>query len=573
MTALEEALYNAHNKLAIKIKGVLDELAETIKELNDALEEESAKEYVASEEVKERLAYFKEQLADIETDSSKFIELHDSLVEAKKNEAKLQEIDPFSYKDIDFIKIIKNFTSYSYSNIETLLKNATKLTHMGPFKNLDMFKEYCLRVNSAKLHVITHTNKSDFSIKGDKPTIAIVVKNLIGSNEVLINDFISYLEKLIGQLSNKKTKLEAELEEYKEKEAKRFVDEAETRFKALLEKKEAIVARIGEFPEASYMYREYMESTEKDPEKLKELIALFIKLGVLTQREVDKITYEKQEKVEEVEEIKEEKPVEVKQKEVKELDLEYYLRQETQNIICFLGEDGNDIYDDLYSNFDNNLRPKVLEELVLLFKKLYLEKDPDLPTGILPIPSESTKKTRSLLRKPFGFAYRRFFTGGKDYRMHAIVRHSNLLEDLGYGSGNIIFFGSLGLNKDEDKDTAYSMVGRRAIEKKTSKNGISRLKPNFDYIEHITRSYIPKSLLSENDKNRIKTDFLGTIVIDDKKIDKSIENGEYVYYYLLDDESKNNVYTYLNKYFMKQSNIMFKFIKELEDKKKDSSLD
>ena len=59
---------------------------------------------------------------------------------------------------------------------------------------------------------------------------------------------------------------------------------------------------------------------------------------------------------------------------------------------------------------------------------------------------------------------------------------------MGYGSGNIIFFGSVGVNKDDKSKTeAYQRLGKRAVASISDMSGESSiLMPSFDYIEHIT---------------------------------------------------------------------------------------
>lgn len=574
MAIIEEILAKAHSKLEEKLNLLKEEFSKTMKDLEDAIDAEDNMEYVMPESVRIRKEQYNKQIEEINSLREKLCDLHDSLMTTLEAEEQLRNITPLSFKEKEFIELTKPVVSYKFAFIDANIKTATKLTHTEPFKQMYKFESYCKKITSMKVYLISklHLVNRTVVINGNKLEILNKVKEILGNNDEIINDFLDYLEMLIGNLKKRGEQISNDRKEFFDKETKRYIEESSRLTDSLFDKKSNISSEIGEVSRASYLYHEYLDN--KDENQLKELIELFVRLGVLSQREVGLMTYKKEEKEIEEKEEKEEdiKPIEIKE-EVKELELEYYLNKETQNIICFLGEQGNDIYDDLYDNFDNNLRPKVLDELVSLFNNLYLNKDPMVPTGIYPFPTESNKKTRLLLKSPFGFTYKRFFTGGKEYRMHTIIRHSKLLEDLGYGSGNIVFFGALGLNQDEAKDVSYSMLGRRAVNKRSSNNGLVILKPSFDYIEHITRGYIPKSLLSVHDKNRINRDFLGTIIIDDKKVDKSLEEGNYIYYYLLDDESKNNVYTYLNKYFMKQSTMMFKFIRENEEIKKGNNLD
>ena len=85
----------------------------------------------------------------------------------------------------------------------------------------------------------------------------------------------------------------------------------------------------------------------------------------------------------------------------------------------------------------------------------------------------------------------------------------------------------------------------------------------FDFIEHITRGYIPKKLFSDEDiKKSEKGMFLSKLK---GNIDMSIEHGRFVLYDLLDDSTKSNVKKYLDDYFIKQTNMLFE-IKDKYDK-------
>ena len=139
---------------------------------------------------------------------------------------------------------------------------------------------------------------------------------------------------------------------------------------------------------------------------------------------------------------------------------------------------------------------------------------------------------------------------------------------MGYGSGKIVFFGAIGVNDDKLKSDAYSRLGKRAIEERSDRGKTAKLRPNFDYIEHITRRYIPVKLLSDEDKSTIN--YIGFNGKTKGSIDTIIENKKYVLYDLLDEQSKKNVKDYLDEYFINQTTMLFDII---DDYKKGNTLD
>ena len=272
---------------------------------------------------------------------------------------------------------------------------------------------------------------------------------------------------------------------------------------------------------------------------------------------------EKEEVLEEIPVVEEVKlPTEVTVKELKDPD--YFKKPETQNIICFLGEDGDNIFEDLNDHFDNSNRSYILYELVSLFNILYKNKDYTGKTGGNP-KYFSSPKVRAYLTR-LGFNYMRFGVGKAQYRIHAIYKDSELLKKIGYGTGRVVFFGALGVNDDNEKTGAYERIARRGI---LNTGNTVKLQPNFDYIYHIMDGYIPASFLSEADKQKgFMGDFTG--VIKGTKTKKAIENLKYVHYDILDSISQANVKKYLDDYFEKQSEITFDTINEYKSRKKNT---
>ena len=215
---------------------------------------------------------------------------------------------------------------------------------------------------------------------------------------------------------------------------------------------------------------------------------------------------------------------------------------------------------DLDRHFDNADKKVVLDELLSLFNGLYSDENFSPLTGGNP----ASKAARRLLEFPYKFSYKRYGISKDVYRLHAIKRHSSLLKELGYGNGDIIFFGALGVNDDKLKTDAYNRIAGRVF---ASVDNRIVLREEFDYIEHITRGFIPSELLSEEDEKRKKLgQFHGKLKGTSQ--DKSIENGKYILFEALGDASKENIIKYLNDYFYDQTTKIFdiKRLKEQLDK-------
>ncbi len=325
-----------------------------------------------------------------------------------------------------------------------------------------------------------------------------------------------------------------------------------------------IKKKIAEIESAKELLNSYKDTY--DEEELMKLISVLSDLLILSSRDVKIITYRPSEKnvKEEVEEtskpvIKSSIPL-VSEKVLD--DPLYYKKADTQNIICFLGKDDDDIFTDISDHFDFSNRPFIVSELVSLFNVLYKNADYENKTGGNP-KYFSSSKVRAY-REKLGFNYKRFGVSQAQYRIHAVTRDSKLLKELGYGTGRVTFFGALGVNDDNEKTGAYDRIARRGI---SAMGTPVKLQPNFDYIEHITRRYIPIELLSEADKGRLHYGmFNGNLKGTSTK--KAIEGFGYMYYDILDTESKENVKKWLDNYFMRQSEKMFEIINEHNNRKK-----
>lgn len=374
---------------------------------------------------------------------------------------------------------------------------------------------------------------------------------------------ISFLEKTIPNLKKSVEETEIKIVNEKNKEREQREKEIAIKQQDFTDKLNNTSNYIKRIEEAIKFYDVYKADPSK--ENLSKLLDYFVEFNVISNRDVKLLEYEEIEKPKEEYTPIEDKPIKVikTKEEMPELDGDYYLRKQTQNIICFLGDDKDNFSSDLAA-LDNSARKPALKWLVDIFNDLYVNKDTSFPLGAPPVSSESNRKTRALLKPPFGFNYLRFGIKDKGYRVHAVTRYSLLLDKLGYGSGNITFFGSMDINADDKKDDTYSRVGKRTIEQLGTKKRGMALKPSFDYIEHITRGYIPVSLLSDNDKEKKR---LGKFYGYYKDIAMTIDGEGYIYFEVLDQDSINNVTNYLNRYFMKQSTTMFDIIRESKTKK------
>ncbi len=417
----------------------------------------------------------------------------------------------------------------------------------------------------------------DDGLKFDDPIIVcklatecINTPDIYGKNMVQTVKIYKDLVKTCLQNINKwRTLIEEEMEEIK----KREIDNA---VKAKYKEKDKFILELEKLRTAAIKHKsnddalrnlngqinEYLDTADED--LLVSICEELLKRGIITNRTFKSILYKKVEKVPEeskeiIEESNEEPEKEVKE-EKNELDTEYFKRSSTKCLICFLGNNGNDIMSDLDRHFDNADKKVVLDELLSLFNGLYSDENFSPLTGGNP----ASKAARRLLEFPYKFSYKRYGISKDVYRLHAIKRHSSLLKELGYGNGDIIFFGALGVNDDKLKTDAYNRIAGRVF---ASVDNRIVLRDEFDYIEHITRGFIPSELLSEEDEKRKKLgQFHGKLKGTSQ--DKSIENGKYILFEALGDASKENIIKYLNGYFYDQTTKIFdiKRLKEQLDK-------
>lgn len=332
-------------------------------------------------------------------------------------------------------------------------------------------------------------------------------------------------------------------------------------------KEEIITSRLNRIEELEKMILEY--ENNEDNELFVKLCNELSSLGIITLRNAKILTYEKEEKeeVEDENNIKEETIPEIIVNE-NILDGDYFRRSDTKHIICFLGDNGTEVMDDINRHFDGKSRKNVLAEMNNLFNTLYnteIDSDNYIETGGNP-KYFTDPLASALISSPLNYSYRRYGVHKDQYRIHAITKHSDLLNELGYGKGNVIFFGAVGVNDQTKKSDAYHRIGSRAIESLSTTGGSCKLRNNFNYIEHIIKKQIPLTLLSDEDKSKIrKGQFNGKIK--GTRISKSYEDMKYFYYDLLDVDSRANVKKYLDDYFIKQTNTMFEIMDNYVKKK------
>ena len=417
-------------------------------------------------------------------------------------------------------------------------------------------------------------NSTNDDYAGDKVQVIRKIQAELGPKAF----FDNYYDKNIEYLSSVCDKTITKSREAKEKKqniADEFVAKVKKDIVSKYQKqKEDMARRLTDIENLVDCGNEYNE--KGDQESLEKFLKALLKLELITPREYKLLSYEEKEDTEEEEIATEEVQVEeVKEdKEPRKLeDALYFADKNTQTIICFLGkEDRNEILEDLYEYLDKPQREDASAELIRLFNGLYNDKDFITEVGKKPASTYENRKATVLLDAPYNFEYKRLGKSRDDkYRIHAISRTSECLKKLGYGSGNIIFFGSVGVNKDDKSKTeAYQRLGKRAVASISDMSGESSiLMPSFDYIEHITRGYVPLDLLSKEDKEKSNDGrFIGRYRENNKS--RSIEGGNYVLFDVLSEESQDNVKKYLSNYFLNQSNKMFEIINDYE-KNKDKS--
>ena len=389
-----------------------------------------------------------------------------------------------------------------------------------------------------------------------------IARNIYDKSVVFASNISTSIDKIIKEL-------EITIKRIQERERLKRQLEIKNNIDSLTDKIQESEEKIKAIENIKKLYAEYQETKSHDTLNL--LTNGLVNLSVLTSRNAKIITYIEKEKETNNSNKKVETITTVQEPKVEHnLDSDYFRRPETKHIICFLGDKENEILDDIDSHFDGKNKLAVLTEMENLFNFLYRhETDNDNYVETGGNPKYFSDKLAQALTKLLDFSYRRFGVSKDQYRIHAIVRHSDLLNELGYGTGNIVFFGAVGVNDTTKKSDAYHRIGSRAIESLSTGGGVPKLRKNFDYIEHIIKKEIPYDLLSDDDKNRKKMgNFNGKIK--GTRVDKAYENMRYFYYDILDDNSKRNVKKYLDDYFLSQTNSMFEILDERKKLKGDT---
>ena len=431
---------------------------------------------------------------------------------------------------------------------------ASDISNFNQYRGLILMKA---DVIDRETYILGKTN-------ANKIEVCREIQKMLNSPKILnfYKSFIDFFEETSKTVDLIAKENGEKIQEIRDSEIQRRKDEVKNNINELNRKIEECNNSLQSINNIFKLYEEY--NLNPTNELLIELTGELTNLVVISQRESKLITYEAKEKEIPVEEEKTilEKNEEIEDIKPVELDNDYFRNPNTNYLICFLGDENNTINEDIDYHFDkSNIKP-VLSELYYVFTTLTTKQDYIKDKGGNPHEGCS-KKALKLLQKPFDFSYKRFGVRNDKFRIHAISRYSNLLKELGYGSGNIIFFGAVGVNDDKEKSDAYNRLGTRAIDQLSNKNDVPKLRPNFDFIEHITRGYIPKKLFSDEDiKKSEKGMFLAKLK---GNIDMSIEHGRFVLYDLLDDTTKSNVKKYLDDYFIKQTNMLFE-IKDKYDK-------
>lgn len=442
---------------------------------------------------------------------------------------------PFSYPESEFIKF------------EIIAKQSKQKYVYG----INAFEEYNNHINDALMGSSQHLPE-DERIRQIKDALR-KAQSFCEKNIKYLDNAANILLKNKDRVSNKSTiKTETSIDRRRE--------EIRTHLKEIngkIDKNQETLATI----DSIYGLKEGLKENN-DVQKFIEMVEKMKSLGIISTREAKKLTYFKPEKAEVVvEEVKPEvKPMETQPQ---ELDADYFRRPNTECIICFLGDEKDSFVKDIIG-FDNSNRKPILRTATDLFEKIYSQSGFEFDATGVPNLGPG-KEAKLLTYPPYKFDYKRQGTNRDKYRLHAIRRHSDLLEKLGYGKGNIIFFGAVAPTDDKNNTKLFDVVGNRCIQALPENGTPAILKPSLDYIEHITRGYVPKALLSLSDNVKLKS---GRFI----KGDDTIENYGYVAYDKLDATTQANVKKWLEDYFIEQTNTLFS-IKDMYEKKKGTTLD
>lgn len=485
---------------------------------------------------------------------------------------KIKEILEYNvnFGDLDkFFNMVLDVNGY---DIENVLDYSTKLSKqvMIPLslKKDDIKKFNAIRVDALLRASAARDEKLFYSSTNQKIEVALKIKELLSNPciNAFFTKFAKFLNDSLIVVDDISEEIGERIQELRDQEVQRRKDEINRNIVELTKKIKECKKTFESIDEIYVLYGEYNKTQNRDV--LIRLIGLLTDLAIIGQRESKLAIYEqKKDEIEDTSEEKKEEPKEEKKllEKVEEKTLEdplYFKNPDTQNIICFLGKDDDDIFTDIVDHFDNSNIPYVESELVSIFNILYTKGDYENKTGGNPKYFSSTKVRA--YREKLGYKYLRFGVSQAQYRIHAITRDSKLLKQLGYGTGRLTFFGALGVNDDNEKTGAYDRIARRGI---AEMGNPPKLQPSFDYIEHITRSYIPVDLLSDADKERThQGKFTGNIK--GTNIKKNLLNYKYIHYDVLDDDSKESVKKWLDMYFAKQSDKMFEVINRHNQRKK-----
>ena len=551
---IEKERYLESNKEILEATGPLDE----IEEVEASLPIENIEYIEKIGKLIEELSYDVGKIEIIEDfdenkDEMKFLFTCVSIIHDINTEELINRIN-------DATKLCERKYTISADDIE---KEKLKLIRVKQIAGI-AFATGSYMLNKTPNYANVRTKK-DFMRNPNKSIITREIKDIIKSIKPFYIRTMNFLDKSLNELdvsSDLDSIIEEEQNQLEKRKEEIKLREEEFDKKIILAKKN--IDEIGKIYE---LYDQYTQTNDENI--LNSLLVKLVGLKLISQRDIKKLTYEKEEKIVEsdpaiIEPIIEEKKEELPKQEHSLVSPLYFNNPNAQNIICFLGSDNDNIFTDLIDHFDNSSRPYVLSELVSLFNVLYLNRDYENKTGGNPKCFSSAKV--KAYRDKLGFSYKRFGVGNAQYRIHAVTRDSELLRQLGYGTGRLTFFGALGVNDDKEKTGAYDRIARRGIASLVNGNRLI-LQPNFDYIEHITRKYIPLDLLSDADKESNHYGmFNGNIKGTNTK--KAIDNFKYMYYDILDSESKDNVKRWLDDYFIKQSEKLFEILNEYNNRKK-----
>ena len=513
---------------------------ESNKELNDSLSVEVDKEKTekwtrslnACKTVKEHIKYYEDIIK----------KQKDIVTEVLNYNLNFGDLDHFFDKVLD----IDGFVVETWYGDCTDISKATMIKF--PYKASDLSNFNNIRgIILMKADFIVKQNIFFGKNNSNKIVVANEIIQMLKTSPIMstLDGFLKYFSDNLKKVDEIAKENGEKIQEIREQEIAKRKDEIRKNIDEINRKIDECKKSLVSIGEIYTLYDEYRKTGSKDI-----LIKITTKLAdlvVISQRESKMITHdEKAKEAEVVEETPNEQKVEeIPQEKPKEFDNEYFMDKNTKRIICFLGTENDSIITDI-EEFDKPLRKIVYDKLNDLFT--VLKETNDNPFDGHGPGKKVSEKVKSLIKNPINAIYRTVGSGKTPYRIHSIEKSSKLLEKMGFAQGKLIFFGAVGQNNDEDKTMTYNTLGSRCIREIGNSNNSTVLRSNFDYIEHITRGYIPVGLLSKSDMdnyNKIKSNR-----------NKVIEDAKYIYYDVLNNETMINVRSYLIEYFSKQTTIM-----------------